>query len=123
MLARTHRVIRAEEYRGTVRRGRRITSSHFVVYLRKRADDAPVRFGFIVSKTVGNAVTRNRVRRRLKAACFRLLADLAPGNDIVVRALPGAAQADWATLLHEVRTALERGLAMTTELPASEGKA
>jgi ribonuclease P protein component len=123
VLARTHRVVRAEDYRGTVRRGRRITSSHLVAYLRKRGDDAPVRFGFIVSKAVGNAVTRNRVRRRLKAACFELLKDLEPGSDIVVRALPGAAQADWATLLHDVRRALERGTVMVTERRASERKA
>lgn len=122
MLAKTHRVVRAEDYRGTVRRGRRITSSSLVAYVLKRADNTPVRFGFIVSKAVGNAVTRNRVRRRLKAASFELLGTVAPGTDIVIRALPGSAQAGWVTLRHDVRTALERGLAPTTKRRPTEGK-
>ena len=127
MLAKTHRVGRAEDYRGTVRRGRRITSSSLVAYVLNRADDAPARFGFIVSKAVGNAVTRNLVRRRLKAASFELLDTVPLGTDVVVRALPGAAQADWTTVQHDVRTVLERGLVPTaqhyaTERRATEGK-
>lgn len=123
MLAKTHRVVRAEDYRGTVRRGRRITTSSLVAYVLRRADDTPVRFGFIVSKAVGNAVTRNRVRRRLKAASFELLETITPGTDIVMRALPGSAQASWTTLQHDVRMSVERGLALTTERHATEGKA
>lgn len=123
MLAKTHRVVRAEDYRGTVRRGRRITSSSLVAYVLRRADETPVRFGFIVSKAVGNAVTRNRVRRRLKAASFELLESITPGTDIVMRALPGSAQASWTTLQHDVRMSVERGLALTTERHATEGKA
>ena len=38
----------------------------FVLQLRKRTDNGPVRVGFTVSKKVGNAVERNRVRRRLR---------------------------------------------------------
>jgi ribonuclease P protein component, eubacterial len=123
VLAKTHRVVRAEDYRGTVRRGRRITTSSLVAYVLRRADDTPVRFGFIVSKAVGNAVTRNRVRRRLKAASFELLETITPGTDIVMRALPGSAQASWTTLQHDVRMSVERGLALTTERHATEGKA
>jgi ribonuclease P protein component, eubacterial len=94
-----------------------------VAYVLRRADDTPVRFGFIVSKAVGNAVTRNRVRRRLKAASFELLETITPGTDIVMRALPGSAQASWTTLQHDVRMSVERGLALTTERHATEGKA
>jgi ribonuclease P protein component len=92
-----------------------------VAYVLKRADNTSVRFGFIVSKAVGNAVTRNRVRRRLKAASFELLETIAPGTDIVLRALPGSAQAGWTTLQHDVRTAVERGLAPTTRRRPTEG--
>jgi ribonuclease P protein component len=93
-----------------------------VAYVLKRADNTPVRFGFIVSKAVGNAVTRNRVRRRLKAASYELLDTIAPGTDIVVRALPGSAQAGWTTLQQDVRTAVERGLAPTTKRRTTEGQ-
>ena len=46
--------------------GIKVTVSAFVLQARKRMDDGPARFGFTVSKKVGNAVERNRVRRRLR---------------------------------------------------------
>lgn len=46
--------------------GTKVPAAAFVLQARKRTDDGPVRFGFTVSKKVGNAVERNRVRRRLK---------------------------------------------------------
>jgi ribonuclease P protein component, eubacterial len=110
VLAKSNRVVRAEDYRGAVRRGRRITSASLVVYVLRRGGDAAPRFGFIVSKAVGNAVTRNLVRRRLKAASYLLLAELAPGMDVVVRALPPAARLSWVSLQRELATTLERAL-------------
>lgn len=47
-----------------------------------------MRFGFIVAKTVGNAVVRNRLRRRMRAAAFELVRAGLTGADVVVRALP-----------------------------------
>ena len=72
--------------------------------------DGPTRFGFIVAKTVGNAVTRNSVRRRLKAIAHGLLTEVPTGHDVVIRALPAAAQATWPTLLGDVSRSLARGL-------------
>ena len=72
--------------------------------------DGPTRFGFIVAKTVGNAVTRNTVRRRLKAIAHDLLTEAPTGYDVVVRALPAAAQATWPTLLGDVSRSFARGL-------------
>jgi ribonuclease P protein component len=46
--------------------GIKVPAAAFVLQMRKRTDEGPVRFGFTVSKKVGNAVERNRVRRRLK---------------------------------------------------------
>jgi ribonuclease P protein component len=68
----------------------------------------PVRFGFIVPKTVGIAVSRNLVRRRLKSLSHAALPSLEPGTEIVIRALPGAAQADWATLRTEISDVLSK---------------
>ncbi len=49
------------------------------------------RAGFVVSKAVGNAVTRNKVKRRLRALVGSRLEGLPPGSSLVVRALPSAA--------------------------------
>ncbi|HEY8913446.1 ribonuclease P protein component [Lacisediminihabitans sp.] len=109
MLAKANRLVTADDYRRLVRRGRRITTEHAVVYL-ARADSASApRFGFIVAKSVGVAVKRNLVRRRLKALSFEALDRLAPGTEIVIRALPGAAQASWANLRSEISEALGGG--------------
>lgn len=66
------------------------------------------RFGFIVSKQVGGAVTRNTVRRRLKAVCAEALPAVRPGSDVVIRALPSAATAKYAALHREVSRCLAR---------------
>ncbi|MDO4412556.1 ribonuclease P protein component [Cutibacterium sp.] len=55
-----------------------------------RPEVAP-RVGFVVSKAVGNAVTRNRVKRRLRHLCRPLVDELEDGTVVVVRALPTAA--------------------------------
>ena len=49
------------------------------------------RVGFVVSKAVGNAVTRNRVKRRLRHLCRPLVDELEDGTVVVVRARPAAA--------------------------------
>ncbi|MGN8050312.1 ribonuclease P protein component [Curtobacterium sp. 22159] len=116
MLARANRIVRGDDYRSVVRRGRRSATAHVVVsVVRHPADDAGVvsgatRFGFIVAKTVGNAVTRNLVRRRLKAIAHGLLSDVPVGYDVVIRALPAAAQAAWPTLLEDVSRSCARGV-------------
>lgn len=72
------------------------------------AEPRAARFGFIVSKAVGNAVTRNTVRRRLKAVCAEALPDVREGADVVIRALPSAATASFQELRAEVTRCLAR---------------
>lgn len=108
MLAGANRITAGDDYKLVVRRGVRIVGPHLVTYLRRNPDGAPARFGFIVAKNVGDAVRRNRVRRRLKAASFAVLATTRPGTDVVIRALPSATDAPWSTLLAELSEALEK---------------
>jgi ribonuclease P protein component len=61
----------------------------------------PALAGFVVSKSVGTAVRRNLVKRRLRAAVRPRLADLA-GWMVVFRARPEAASADYARLQADV---------------------
>ncbi|MCU1676722.1 MAG: ribonuclease protein component [Frankiales bacterium] len=108
MLARANRLVTADDYRRLVRRGRRSSSPHAVVYVMQGAGST--RFGFIVPKTVGVAVARNRVRRRLKAIAYERIDSFAPGTDVVVRALPGAAQLEWDTLRTEIFGVFDKGV-------------
>ena len=73
-----------------------------------------VRVGIVVSKKVGNAVVRNRVRRRLREA-LRALTDegkVSRAIDLVVIARPVAADADYWQLKDALRYALKKGGAL-----------
>ncbi|MBT2497771.1 ribonuclease P protein component [Agromyces sp. ISL-38] len=106
MLAKANRITSADDYRVIVRRGAKVAGAHTVSYVRSRESGTDARFGFIVSKKVGTAVRRNLVRRRLKAACADAVANGTTGLDVVVRALPSAADADWQTLQADVVAAI-----------------
>ena len=56
------------------------------------------RVGITVSSRVGNAVVRNKVRRRLREALRMRFDRLAPGNDLLVVARPASARAAWPEL-------------------------
>jgi ribonuclease P protein component len=74
----------------------------------RSAGEAP-RVGFVVSRTVGGAVGRNAVRRRLRHLMRERLHLLPPGSTLVVRALPAAATASSTELSSDLDAAL-RGL-------------
>ena len=112
MLARENRLISADDFRSTMRTGRKVPSNHLVTYLKKDTAPGPVRFGFVVAKSVGGAVSRNLVKRRLRAVARELLTEI-PATDnisIVVRALEGAADATFETLKSEFQSSVQAGV-------------
>ncbi|MBL3699465.1 ribonuclease P protein component [Leucobacter luti] len=117
MPALRHRVTRGDDYRRVVRSGYRVGGAHCITHAVLRAPGEPARFGFIVSKAVGNAVVRNLVRRRLKTIAERRLADGCVGIDVVFRALPAIRDVSFAELEAELNRALDR---VTRTLQPSE---
>jgi ribonuclease P protein component len=107
VLAKANRVIRADEFRSVVRRGRRHAASE-AVYYRLAREGEPLRFGFIVSRAVGGAVERNLLRRRMRAVGRELVDAGRTGEDVVVRALPGSADLSWPELSGRMRAELAR---------------
>ena len=73
-----------------VRLGVRVSRPTLVLHACAKAGP-PSRAGFVVSKAVGNAVTRNRVKRRLRHLMAARLSTPHRPVDVVVRALPAAA--------------------------------
>ncbi len=89
--------------------GRKITASAFILQARQREDQGPVRVGFTVSRKVGSAVERNRVRRRLRevvrlsqASRFRA------GHDYVLVGRRAALTVPFARMADEFEGALAR---------------
>jgi len=66
------------------------------------------RIGFVVSKAVGNAVTRNRVKRRLRHLTRERLRALPGSCVLVVRALPASAEASYSELGSDLDRCLSR---------------
>jgi len=114
MLPSGSRLHTSDEFSAVVRTGRRSASGSLVVHLLIDPSGSipgrSSRVGFVVSGKVGNAVVRHRITRRLRVLIRPLLADLPPGTDVVVRALPTAADASSAELDRNVRGAAASAL-------------
>jgi len=82
----------------------------FVLQVRDRADDDPARrIGFTVTKKIGNAVVRNRMKRRLRALARELLPTHGiAGSDHVLIGRSGGIERDYATLREELSRALAK---------------
>src|SRR5947209_12256594 len=91
-------------------RGRRAPMPGFILLLRDRADGDPaLRLGLTVSRKVGGAVVRNRMKRRFRALARELLPESGvAGADMVLIGRPGGIERDYALLRDELRRALRK---------------
>ncbi|MFL6767132.1 MAG: ribonuclease P protein component [Sphingomicrobium sp.] len=91
-------------------RGKRAPMPGFVLLVRPREDDDPtMRVGFTVTKKIGNAVIRNRMKRRFRAlARDTFLEHGIRGADHVLIGRAGGIERDYASLTAELRRALKK---------------
>jgi len=102
VLPRHERLRRRKDFLACYQEGKVYAQAHLVLYVRPQASGR--RFGFVVGKKVGKAVVRNRVKRRLRAACRECLPNLSDGFDAVFVARKNAAEADYHQLLREMQS-------------------
>ena len=109
VLARPGRLKRRAEFLRAASAGKKAAVGGVVLQALARPDTLPVRLGFTVTKKVGNAVIRNRTRRRLKEAARLLLRDRPlTGLDVVLIGRDSTRKRNFLVLQNDIRRALDR---------------
>ncbi len=94
------RLLRHADFERVYKQGKRHFASHLTAFYRRREQGATLRIGFTVSKLLGGAVQRNRMRRRLREAVRLSWPEFQAPVDIVINPkkslLHGLSFANWA---------------------------
>jgi ribonuclease P protein component len=132
VLPRNRRIRRGVEFRSVLRSGCRASSRTVVVHVgrmdgidtRSGSDAGPrscARVGFVVGRSVGGAVERNRVARRLRHLMAARIGSIPDDLAVVIRALPPAAAATPRDLDRDLSRALDRCLARVSRPVVGQG--
>lgn len=106
------RIKKNKEFRQIFKKGKSFANRQFIVYVLK-SEQPEFRIGLSVSKKVGNAVVRNRVKRYIRQTFLELKDELLPNTDYIIIARPQAATLDF----HESKKSLEHVLKIARTLP------
>jgi len=96
------------DYTFVFRRGRKVVGGHFICYLAYLAD-SPGRIGIGASRKTGNAVVRNRIKRRIREFYRHVRAALKPHYEVVVVVRPGAGSLSHGAMKEELESLFQRG--------------
>lgn len=117
------RLKRRAEFLRIAAKGSKAPMPGLVLQALRRDDDAPARLGFTVTKKVGNAVVRNRTKRRLREVARLVLSAQAQagaaltGVDLVLIGRDGTRRRPFLALQDDLRRALRRTGAIAAERP------
>lgn len=102
------RLLRATDFDRTLRSGRRAASDYLALFVSDNEVGRP-RVGLAVSRKLGNAVVRNRIKRRLRELVRPLVTRAKGGRDVVIVARARAADAEFARLRQEIEMLWAKG--------------
>ena len=107
-MKRRFRLLRSADFDRTLRSGRRAASEYFALFVSDNELGRP-RVGLAVSRKLGNAVVRNRVKRRLRELVRPLLTRAEGGRDVVIVARARAVEAEFMRLRQEMEMLWAKG--------------
>jgi ribonuclease P protein component len=96
------RLLKHADYQAVYQQGKRHFSGNVAAFYRVRDDQSGPRVGFTVSKALGGAVQRNRIRRRMRAAVQRRLAHLGRPVDVVLHPRKSVLELEFSKLDAEI---------------------
>lgn len=101
MLTKVRRITASKDFRRVYRAGHKVSGKLLKLYYAINHQHL-TRFGYSISKKVGRAVKRNKLKRRLREICRQHLASFQPGLDVVIIAREQAVEAPYEELEKEV---------------------
>ncbi len=107
-LPKERRLRKRAEFQQVYQEGVRIPGRYFALFFRQTDADALGRFGLTVSRKVGKAVVRTRVKRLLRESMRQSWDRLPAGSEAVFHAWPAISEAELGAVQSEVRRALDK---------------
>ncbi|OMP66395.1 ribonuclease P protein component [Domibacillus epiphyticus] len=90
-MRKSFRIKKNDDFQTVFSKGKSFANRQFVVYMYKKEQNVPFRIGLSVSKKIGNAVVRNRIKRYIRQSFTELKMDIRPGYDFIIIARKPAA--------------------------------
>jgi ribonuclease P protein component len=104
---RSARLLRHADFERVYAEGRRHFAAHMTVFYLPRTDGGAMRVGFTVSKALGGAVARNRMKRRLREAVRLHWPEMSVAMDVVINPKKSLLAAEFAQIENEISRAFE----------------
>ena len=104
---RSGRLLRHADFERVYKQGRRHFATHMTVFYLRRAEGEGMRVGFTVGRVLGDAVDRNRIKRRLRESVRMSRPGVSPAVDVVINPKKSARTVEFPVLLSEVSRAFE----------------
>jgi len=97
-----YRIKKNEEFQAVFKKGKSFANKQFVIYVLRKEEHPHFRIGLSVSKKIGNAVMRNKIKRYIREIFYELNNDIDHNNDYVIIARKPVSDMDY----HEIRKSL-----------------
>ncbi|MGM7723388.1 ribonuclease P protein component [Metabacillus sp. Hm71] len=101
-MRRKYRIKKNEDFQAVFKHGKSIANRQFVIYIMQNPEEKEFRIGLSVSKKIGNAVTRNRIKRLIRQVFLEDKHKIASGKEYIIIARKPAADMGY----HEVKSSL-----------------